>query len=656
VVNSTSTRLVSAEEGYRRWSANYDSQPNPMLSLEQRYLESLLPPIKDREIVDLGCGTGRWLDKLSLRSPRSSIGIDSSVPMLSRASAKLGQKAVLLYGNCERLPLVAESTDIILCSFVLGYVLDLDRFAEEVHRIGRAGADVFITDLHPETQRKLGWQRGFREGDLRVEVETCWRPLSSIFSAFEQRQFTPVAFVEPTFGAPEFAILRSTGKSHLIDELSGHPAIYILHLKLEKNGKSGAHEHSTAATVEHLRRCRIALGPSEDSRAEIRVEGGRIASIDSRVQVSSSLVNSREIDLTEFLVLPGLINSHDHLEFALFPRLGKRTYTNFLEWAQDIHKPEVSPVREHRAVPKDTRLWWGGIRNLLSGVTTVCHHNLYTAQVFENDFPIRVMRDFGWAHSIAMDGRIAEKHADTPRKYPFVVHLAEGVDAASADELTELDQAGALSERTVIVHGLALRKAEELSLLNSRGAALVWCPSSNKFLFGQTHPRRTIDQIRHVALGSDSSLTACGDLLDEIRFAREEVGLSAADLYPQVTSSACEILKLRSGEGLLRVGAVADLIAIRDKGLTPAEALASCTYRDIELVIVGGFVQLASEAMKSRLSESLAAGLERLAIDGEVRWIRAPLTRLFDDASRALGTELRMNGRRLSHDHATTAA
>lgn len=655
MAESTSTRLVSVEEGYRRWSANYDSQPNPMLSLEERYLESLLPPIKDRELVDLGCGTGRWLDTLSLRSPKSVIGIDSSVPMLSRASAKLGQKALLLCGNCDQAPLVAESTDIILCSFVLSYVFDLDRFAEEVHRIGRAGADVFITDVHPETQRKLGWRRGFREGDLQVEVETCRRPLRSIFSAFERCQFTPVAFVEPAFGAREFAILRSTGKTNLIDELSEHPAIYILHLKLEKNGKPGAHEQSTAAAVEHLRRCRIALGPSEDSRAEIQVEGGRIASIDSRAQISPSSRNSREIDLTEFLVLPGLINSHDHLEFALFPRLGKQTYTNFLEWAQDIHKPDVSPVREHRAIPKETRLWWGAIRNLLSGVTTVCHHNLYTAQVFEKGFPIRVMRDFGWAHSIAIDGKIGEKHAGTPPKYPFIVHLAEGVDAASADELTQLDQAGALNECTVIVHGLALTKAEELSLLNSRGAALVWCPSSNKFLFGRTHPRETIEQIRHIALGSDSSLTAWGDLLDEIRFAREEVGLTAADLYLQVTSNAREILKLSSGEGSLRVGALADLIAIRDKGLTPAETLA-CTYRDIELVIVGGFVQLASEAIKSRLSEALGAGLERLVIDGEARWVRAPLTRLFDDALRALGTELRMNGRRLSHGLATTAA
>ena len=33
------------------------------------------------------------------------------------------------------------------------------------------------------------------------------------------------------------------------------------------------------------------------------------------------------IDLQDYLILPGLINSHDHLEFNLFPRLGHGPYT-----------------------------------------------------------------------------------------------------------------------------------------------------------------------------------------------------------------------------------------------------------------------------------------------------------------------------------------
>ncbi len=67
-----------------------------------------------------------------------------------------------------------------------------------------------------------------------------------------------------------------------------------------------------------------------------------------------------------------------------------------------------SPVKEHLAVPKAVRLAWGGLKNLLSGVTTVAHHNPYDAAVFENGFPVRVVKRFGWAHSLHFSSDLVE--------------------------------------------------------------------------------------------------------------------------------------------------------------------------------------------------------------------------------------------------------
>jgi cytosine/adenosine deaminase-related metal-dependent hydrolase len=93
-----------------------------------------------------------------------------------------------------------------------------------------------------------------------------------------------------------------------------------------------------------------------------------------------------KLDLDGHVVLPGLINSHDHLEFNLFPRLGRGVYPNATEWARDIYHPERSPIREQLQVPKPVRLAWGGLKNLLSGVTTVCHHNPYERKIFGAGF------------------------------------------------------------------------------------------------------------------------------------------------------------------------------------------------------------------------------------------------------------------------------
>ncbi len=130
---------------------------------------------------------------------------------------------------------------------------------------------------------------------------------------------------------------------------------------------------------------RVATGPSSSIRRDVTVSGE----------------SPRDLDLSGHLILPGLINSHDHLEFNLFPRLGNRLYANASEWASDIFRPESSPVLEHLTVPERRSAESGvGLRNLLSGVTTVAHHNPCEVAVFDRNFPrCVVVRQFGWAHS-----------------------------------------------------------------------------------------------------------------------------------------------------------------------------------------------------------------------------------------------------------------
>ena len=298
--------------------------------------------------------------------------------------------------------------------------------------------------------------------------------------------------------------------------------------------------------------------------------------------------------------------------------------------------PTIRPIQEQLQIPKGIRLIWGGLKNLLSGVTTVCHHNPRELTVFDRNFPVRVVKRFGWAHSLEFSPQLLKIFRATPRDWPFVVHLGEGCDRAAKREIFQLDKLGALDGRTVLVHAIGLDRAG-LRLARERRASIVWCPSSNLFLFGRTLSDGAFSSGVPIALGSDSAITGEGDFLDEIKVARKASGLSSAALYRMVTSDAARILRLRNGAGELNVGGVADLIAIPDSRRFPAVPA---------LVIVGGKVKLITPSLARRLPKD---GLYPLQVEGRGDFlVDANIPRLREHARRALGSDLRLAGRRIA--------
>jgi cytosine/adenosine deaminase-related metal-dependent hydrolase len=382
---------------------------------------------------------------------------------------------------------------------------------------------------------------------------------------------------------------------------------------------------------------RCALDPDAAESAAVEITGSRITRIASHATSAPSVTSrSAQIDLSGFLLMPGLVNAHDHLEFALFPRMGNPPYRNYIEWGDDIHNKFPELIAKHRGVPKDVRLWWGGIRNLLCGVTTVSHHNPLWPELQREDFPVRVVREYGWGHSLALGGDLRQAHATTPEGRPFIVHACEGDDELAREELRGLEQLGLLDHSTVLVHGLAIDR-DGINLMRHRRASLIVCPSSNSFLFGKVPDISLLSSIEKVALGNDSPLTAEGDLLDEVRFVIRHCGVTVASAYHMVTTLPASILKLTNSEGTIKDSGVADLIAVRDIGESPADSLATTSHKNVEFVMIGGRVQLVSETLLERLPFSAKEGLEPLSIDGSVRWLRAPIKALFEKAEHLLG-------------------
>jgi cytosine/adenosine deaminase-related metal-dependent hydrolase len=382
---------------------------------------------------------------------------------------------------------------------------------------------------------------------------------------------------------------------------------------------------------------RVALSATSAERINLAIRHGRF-------QPFGSPAHGPELNLGGYLILPGLINGHDHLEFNLFPRLGRGPYPNAAAWAQDIYHPHRSPVKEHLAVPKAVRLAWGGLKNLLSGVTTVAHHNPYE-EVFDNGFPVRVIKRFGWAHSLHFSAGLARRHRATPQRWPFLIHAAEGTDTAAASEIPELERAGVLSRRTILIHAVGI-DADSLQSLLRRRASVVWCPSSNLFMLSRTLPPHVLRSAIPICLGTDSALTCHGDLACELRVARatsEAGGLTAADLYAMVTTRAARVLRLNRGEGEIREHGIADLLAVPDSGRNPAEALQEFCPA---LVVLGGKIQLVSQSLAPRIDPMLTRHLQKIELEGRGAWlVNADVSLLRAATEAVLGRDFQLAGR-----------
>ncbi len=380
---------------------------------------------------------------------------------------------------------------------------------------------------------------------------------------------------------------------------------------------------------------RWAVSDTLTVRSDLEIREGKIGFCTARRESGS-------IDLSGLLLLPGLINSHDHLEFDLFPQLGRRIYTNATEWAADIHRPRESPVKEHISVPLPVRLMWGGIRNLLSGVTTVAHHNPYEASVFDTGFPVRVIKDFGWAHSMAFSPDLQERFRQTPAGSPFIVHAAEGTDGTAASDIERLDKLGVLAPHTVLVHAIAAEGKHLRSLLR-RHTSIVWCPRSNLFTYGRTLSPEALRSGIRIALGTDSAITSHGDLIDELRTAATVGGLSPASLYRMVTLDAARILRLRRGEGSLCAGGVADIVAVPDDGQSPAEAIFNLKPR---FVMVGGRFRMLSESMVNGPLHGHAREFQSIRMASRERYfIDVDVAGLYREAAKSIGPNLQLSGR-----------
>jgi cytosine/adenosine deaminase-related metal-dependent hydrolase len=330
----------------------------------------------------------------------------------------------------------------------------------------------------------------------------------------------------------------------------------------------------------------------------------------------------RIIDGCGGLIMPGLINAHDHLELNTFKRLKyQESYTHSRQWIEDIEaRFDTDPaLTEPRRQPLADRLLVGALKNLLSGVTTVCHHNPLHPPLRRN-YPVRVVKSYGFCHSLFRGDDPLASYRRTPASDPWIIHLGEGIEAEAKAEFEQLQQQGLLQPNTILVHGVGLTLPQRQRLID-QGGGLIWCPGSNLFLFGQTACVGELSEAGKLALGSDSRLSGEFDLLTELQVAYQTGQLSPQALFRSVTVDAARLLRLRQGgRGQIREGGLADLVLLPPPiPPDPFARLLDLTRSQVELVLLAGKPLVGSpqmqpvfEARKTKSASVCLDGVEKL--------------------------------------------
>lgn len=148
---------------YDAWARTYDSDPNATRDLDAAVVRAAGLALQGRDVVELGCGTGKNTVFLAQHA-RSLVGLDFSPGMLGQARRRIGDAHVRFVQHDIRKPwpLADESSDIVVANLVLEHVQELGRIFAEVARILRPGGELLICELHPERQRR-GAQAQFQD-------------------------------------------------------------------------------------------------------------------------------------------------------------------------------------------------------------------------------------------------------------------------------------------------------------------------------------------------------------------------------------------------------------------------------------------------------------------------------------------------------------
>jgi 5-methylthioadenosine/S-adenosylhomocysteine deaminase len=358
------------------------------------------------------------------------------------------------------------------------------------------------------------------------------------------------------------------------------------------------------------------------------------------------------VDVGTSLVLPGLVDLHNHLAYNTLPLWTEPKQTEpFRHHDSWTRAPTYSAATTWPAYALITAcpqelLAYVEAKAIVGGTTTIQGsppkskpRDGWLVRNIEDETFGTGDRNLVYASTLTLKPPVLADRANQMRRgAAFIYHCAEGQrDSIVAQEYLDADHAGCLASRFIGVHVNAIKPAWLADW--AEPGAIAWSPFSNLWLYGRGQttdiPAARARGIT-ICLGSDWAPSGTKHVLGEVKAARlvaDERGWATPDedLVRMVTCGPGDVLARSWGRqvGRLQPGAIADLLVVSAKSRTkPFPRIVAATERDVELVIIDGRARYGTPALMT------AAGADpftRLPVAG--RDMRLSLTRPDDPAA-----------------------
>jgi len=144
-MNNNFEKNISA---YDKKAADYDNTHDGKFTEKFKSFLLKTVSIKDGDFVlDVGCGNGSLLTRISKVKAIHGFGTDISPQMIKNASWR-NPHSTFVTANCENIPFDDKSMDIIITCAAYHHFPDVNAFAKEVKRLLTRNGDLYVAEIN----------------------------------------------------------------------------------------------------------------------------------------------------------------------------------------------------------------------------------------------------------------------------------------------------------------------------------------------------------------------------------------------------------------------------------------------------------------------------------------------------------------------------